>query len=97
MLSTLLAPTAHLAPTTGGAATAYSDLGKGLLTVLAFIAIISVLLIVLTHLEPERAALPDRRPEPRTRLATPAPSMPGFAEPQPVPRTQTDPAGAPLP
>lgn len=97
MLSILLAPAAHLAPTTGGAATAYSDVGQALLTVLAFLAIISVLLIVLTHLEPERAAPPDRRPEPRTRLATSAPSMPGFAEPQPAPRTQPDRVGVPLP
>ena len=55
MLSTLLALTAPVAPTTAGPTTAFSDVWPSLLTVLAVIAVICVLLIALTYLEPKSA------------------------------------------
>ena len=67
MFHTALAPAAHLvSSTTGGQVAAQSDVWNGLLTVLAAIAILSVSLVFLTYLEPQkkgRAASLETRPE----------------------------------
>ncbi len=64
MPSTLLAPAAHVAPTSGGLATAYSDVSHALFTVLVVMAVICGLLVVLTYLEPRKttAEPPARAP-----------------------------------
>ncbi|MFZ2012727.1 MAG: hypothetical protein WAV00_02800 [Nocardioides sp.] len=71
MFSILLAPTAHLAPVTGGPATAYGDVWLALLTVLAVIAIVCILLVVLTYLEP-KTAIPTSPSKATEGLATSA-------------------------
>ena len=67
MFHTVLMPAARLvSSTTGGQVAAQSDVWNGLLTVLAAIAILSVSLVVLTYLEPQKkAARPPARPGPK--------------------------------
>jgi hypothetical protein len=60
MYSSVFSSSAHAGPTNGGQIGFHDDLWQALFTVLAAIAVLCVLLVVLTYLEPRRASVRSR-------------------------------------